>query len=119
MGDIGDANSYEEKIDNLIDSNNMISMNKAKLYIDTENNCGCINYGNKKYIVDINDFNKIIACKKQFIFYKDQDVYPAFCINNRKKTIAEFLYGFNPETSIYVFKNNNVLPFCISDVGFI
>ena len=66
-----------------------------------------INFNDKIYKFDIEQFNKIINNKKSFKFYI-QDDYPSCKNNNNGRiTLLEFLYNFKENNIIYKFKNND------------
>ena len=106
-----------EKIDQKVGIKNEINIMKPKHYVEPENNYGCIEYNDKKFIIDIDDFNKIVGFNKHFNFYNEDDLYPSYCINHKKRTLLEFLHGLNPNTYIYMFKNKNVYDLRKSNVS--
>ena len=94
------------KID--FNKNGKININMKPTYeVSTLYNYCSIEYVNKKYIVDANQFNQIINFTKNFRFYNEDEEYPSYGINNKKICYLEFIYGLNPENYIFVFKNEN------------
>ena len=77
-------------------------------YIDIDNMCGIIKFdSNKKYLVDFDDFNKIVFLHKKFSFNNEEDNYPYYNINYKRISLLNFLHNIEDENIIYSFKNND------------
>ena len=49
----------------------------------------------------------MINFAKRFIFFNPNDIYPSYAVNYKRVSLLEFLYGVNPCTECYTFKNEN------------
>ena len=84
--------------------------NKMKPTYVTNNqlNCGIINYGDKTYIVDLKDKDRIINFNKKFVFIDyDNEDYPSYANNYKRFTFLDFIFNYNSENVYYKFKNDN------------
>ena len=84
--------------------------NKMKPTYGTNNqlNCGIINYGDKTYIVDLKDKDRIINFNKKFVFIDyDNEDYPSYANNYKRFTFLDFIFNYNSENVYYKFKNDN------------
>jgi len=98
------------KIDLYFENDNTIlSCNMKPIYgTNEELNCGTITYGDKKYLIDHKDKDKIINFNKNFVFNEyDKEDYPSYTYNYKRFTYLEFIFNYNFENVNYVFKNNN------------
>ena len=61
-------------------------------YIDIEEQCGIIQFNpSKKYLVDFDDFNRIIFFDKKFTFDAPTNIYPFYNYNyNRGMNLFPF-----------------------------
>ena len=80
---------------------------KPKYLVEPELNYCSIVYNDKRYILDVKQFNLILNFDKNFKLYNETDDYPAYSINNKKINLLEFLYKLYANNYIYIFKNNN------------
>jgi hypothetical protein len=89
--------------------NDSLSVSNIKpQYIVGEEYKQClIKYTGREYVLEPEQFNKIINFDRSFKFYNNDDDYPAYGVNNKKINYLEFLYGLNPDNYIYRFKNSN------------
>ena len=96
-------------IDDKISNNTeKMSLSMKPIYLVNPDFKYCsIEYLDKKYILDVKQFNKILNFDKSFKFYNETDDYPAYGINNKKINYLEFLYGLNLNNYLYIFKNHN------------
>ena len=97
---------FKMNIDNIM-TDTMTQSIKPKYLVEPEFNYCTIIYNDKRYILDIQQFNKIINFEKSFKFYNETDDYPAYGINHKKINYLEFLYKLNTNNYVYIFKNNN------------
>jgi hypothetical protein len=102
--------SYYKK--NKIDNKNTINFNnteimKPKYSTDEKLMCGVIEYNNKKYLVDLNDKDRIINFNKSFVFVNETDIYPSYCYNYKRFSYLDFIFNYNQETVYFIFKNEN------------
>jgi hypothetical protein len=75
---------------------------------DVEKGCSVIDYGSKKYLIDYDDYNKIINSRKRFTFEKDDDLYPSYQYNEQRINYLVFLYKYKETEKVeYVFSNGN------------
>jgi hypothetical protein len=89
--------------------NDSISSKMKPIYgTDEEYNCGTITYGNKKYLIDHKDKDKINNFNKNFVYNDyDKDDYPSYTYNYKRFTYLEFIFNYSFETVNYIFKNGN------------
>lgn len=80
---------------------------KVTTTIDTTLLCGVLDFGGKKYYLDLNDFNTFVLAGKKFNFVNDTDVYPSYLYNYKRFTLLEHIFFYNSSNINYVFKNNN------------
>ena len=66
-----------------------------------------IDFGNKRFIFDENDWLDIKNYNKTFRL-DDVNVYPFYKYNNKKVTYLEYLFKFNSDENIYYFKNKDI-----------
>jgi hypothetical protein len=90
---------------------NIITMQPTYEY-NEQNNCIDIKYSSvKHYLIDVQDFCKILNSNKKFMIRNDDvnvpDKYPTYISNNKKHTFIDFIYKFPVETTTYIFKNKN------------
>jgi hypothetical protein len=91
-----------------INDNNILSNMKPIYGINEELNCGTITYGDKIYLIDYKDKDKIINFNKNFIFNAyDKEDYPSYTYNYKRFTYIDFIFNYNTENVCYNFKNNN------------
>ena len=57
---------------------------KPKYLVEPELNYCSIVYNDKRYILDVKQFNLILNFDKNFKLYNETDDYPAYSINNKK-----------------------------------
>ena len=98
------------KIDSYSEHQNALSDLKMKPIYGTnkELNCGTISYGEKFYLLDHEDKDKIINFNKNFVFINiENELYPSYAYNYKRFTYLDLLFNFNEETSYYHFKNGN------------
>jgi len=69
--------------------------------------CGAIDYNNHTYLIDLKDKDRLINCKKHFIFANNYDIYPSYSCNYKRFNYLDFLFSFDPDTSCYIFLNGN------------
>jgi len=81
---------------------------KATTTIDTTLLCGVLDFGGKKYYLDLNDFNAFVLAGKKFNFTNDTDVYPSYLYNYKRFSLLEHIFTYNSGNINYVFKNNNL-----------
>jgi len=75
---------------------------------DSQNNCGIINFDDKFILLDFFDLFSIINFEKNFIYYMPEHKdYPYYLRHNQKISFLDFLFKFDSENIIYLFKNNN------------
>jgi hypothetical protein len=86
---------------------NSIETCKPVYLFDKEQNCGIIEYNNKKYFFDFDDMNKIINFNKKFTFINEYHLYPSYNYNEQKINYLMFLYNFKENNVKYIFKNKN------------
>jgi hypothetical protein len=99
-----------EKIDSYYEINpKCISSIMKPIYgLNEHLNCGTIAYGDKNYLIDYKDKDKIINFHKTFVFNdNDKEDYPAYTYNNRRFTYIDFIFNYNNENVCYHFINNN------------
>lgn len=80
---------------------------KAITTVDTVLLCGVLEFGDKKYYVDFEGFNKFARFDKKFTFVNEDDNYPSYLHNYKRFSLLEFLFQYNSSNIIYTFKNNN------------
>lgn len=100
----------EKKIDispEILQSDIIKTMNKPFYKINYDERYGIIEYNNKTYIVDGDDFENIINYKKRFTFTNDDDDYPSYNINERSVNYIEHLYKLKMCYTNFTFKNGN------------
>ena len=91
-----------------VNNNNKLSNMKPIYGINEQLNCGTITYGDKIYLIDYKDKDKIINFNKNFIFNAyDKDEYPSYTYNYKRFTYIDFIFNYNTENVFYNFKNNN------------
>ena len=99
-----------DKIDSYFEIDNITILSKMKpLYgTDGQLNCGTITYGDKIYFLDYKDKDKIINFNKNFVFNEyDKEDYPSYTSNYKRFTYLDFIFNYNSESIIYIFKNGN------------
>ena len=99
-----------DKIDSYFEIDNITILSKMKAVygIDEQLNCGTITYGDKIYFLDYNDKDKIINFNKNFVFNEyDKEDYPSYTSNYKRFTYLDFIFNYNSESIIYIFKNGN------------
>jgi hypothetical protein len=98
------------KIDSTCESENAATNKTMKPVYSTdyELNCGIIKYGDKIYLLDLQDKDNIINFHKRFDFVNfEKEDYPSIGCNYKRFTFLDFIFEFNTEESFYVFKNKN------------
>lgn len=88
-------------------NNDNYNMSKPVYFVDKNLFCGIIEYNNKKYYMDLDDFNLIINFSKKFIFENETDLYPSYSYNEHRINYLHFLYHFREINVNYSFKNLN------------
>jgi hypothetical protein len=99
-----------EKIDSYYETNRkcILSIMKPIYGINEQLNCGSISYGDKNYLIDYKDKDKIINFNKTFVFNDNvKENYPAYTYNNKRFTYIDFIFNYNSENVFYHFINNN------------
>lgn len=81
--------------------------NKPKYVTDSMMQYGMIEYNGKNYIMDLLDRDDIINFPKQFIFTKEDDIYPSYQYNQHRITYLQFIYHYRENNVNYVFENGN------------
>ena len=77
-------------------------------YIDIDKQCGVIEFNfSKKYLVDFDDFNRVIFFDKKFTFDTQMNTYPAYNYNYKIISLLEYLYKINTEFVNCEFLNDN------------
>ncbi len=96
----------EKSVTNSLTPNTM----KEITYINTELQCGIIEFGpNKQYFLDFDDFNRYVKFDKKFSIITTNDIYPSYCYNYKRFTLLEFIYNIKQTDNInYIFKNRNL-----------
>ncbi len=79
---------------------------KKPCYCIDCDNC-YISYGYKKYIVDNDVWSNVKDFEKTFKLDEAHN-YPFYKYNNKEITLLEFIFKFDINDNIYVFKNNNI-----------
>ena len=78
------------------------------IYSFIENDIWRVDYDNRpSFIIDTEQLEKMINFAKRFIFFNPNDIYPSYAVNYKRVSLLEFLYGVNPCTECYTFKNEN------------
>ena len=78
------------------------------IYSFIENDIWRVDYANRpSFIIDTEQLEKMINFAKRFIFFNPNDIYPSYAVNYKRVSLLEFLYGVNPCTECYTFKNEN------------
>ena len=78
------------------------------IYSFIENDIWRVDYVNRQsFIIDTEQLEKMINFSKRFIFFNPDDIYPSYAVNYKRVSLLEFLYGVNPCTECYTFKNEN------------
>jgi hypothetical protein len=98
-------NKIDKKNNYNLDNNCTIM--KPKYSTNEELICGVIEYNNKKYLVDLNDKDRIINFNKNFVFVSETDIYPSYCYNYKRFNYLDFIFNYNQESVYYKFKNDN------------
>jgi hypothetical protein len=75
--------------------------------VDTTLLCGVLDFADKKYYLDLNDFNTFVLDGKKFNFVNESDVYPSYLYNYKRFTLLEHIFTYNSTNINYVFKNDN------------
>lgn len=105
-------NENSHKIETEKSVTNSLTLNTMKelTYINTELQCGIIEFGpNKQYFLDFDDFNRYVKFDKKFSFITTNDIYPSYCYNYKRFTLLEFIYNIKQTDNInYIFKNKNI-----------
>jgi hypothetical protein len=98
-------------MDSLTTYNNVFNTKdkeKKPLYLtDEKNQYGIIEYNGKKYVMDFSDRDNIINFSKQFLFTKEDDIYPSYQYNQHRITYLQFIYHYRENNVKYVFENGN------------
>jgi len=81
---------------------------KAKYSTNDELECGVVMYGDKTYLMDYRDKDKISNSSKKFTFVNESDVYPSYCYNYKRFDLLDFIFSYNKESVCAVFDNKNV-----------
>ena len=68
--------------------------------------CFILQYNQLSYLLDEDDYFRIVNHNKHFLFHGDMDNYPSYIYNGRAINFLEFLYCDNDYNN-YVFKNGN------------
>jgi len=77
-------------------------------YIDIKKQCGVIEFSSsKKYLMDFDDFNRVIFFDKKFTFDTDMNIYPSYNYNYKRISLFEYLYKINIEFVNCEFLNDN------------
>ena len=100
----------ENKIDSYYEINHNIILSTMKpIYgLNEQLNCGTISYGDKNYLIDYKDKDKIINFNKSFVFNdNDKEDYPSYTYNNKRFTYIDFIFNYNSENVCYHFINKN------------
>ena len=103
------------KIDSYYEANNDASNMKPIYGNDAELGCGTITYGDKFYLVDNRDKDKIINFSKKFVFISDED-YPSYACNYKRITYLDFIFNYSNVNVYYHFKNGNKFDLSKSNV---
>jgi len=95
-----------KKIDSYFENDTNDIMSKMKPVYGTESilNCATIEYCGRKYLLDYDARDKIINCRKNFIFVNENDTYPSFVSNYKRHTYLKFIYNLDNYAH---FKNGN------------
>ena len=99
-----------KKIDsyNELNDNSVLSKMKPIYGTNVVLSCGTIEYGNKTYLLDYSDRDRIINFGKSFTFTNENEIYPSFVANYKRFTYLDFIFGFNYNTNVVCeFKNGN------------
>lgn len=98
------------KIDSYFEANDNTILSKMKPLYGTDEllNCGTITFGDKVYLIDYKDKDKIINFNKNFIFndYNNED-YPSYTYNYKRFNYLDFIFNYSQESACYNFKNSN------------
>ena len=81
---------------------------KPTYKFDADNNYWNIKYNDKTYILDLDEFEKLINSSKKFKFIIDTDVYPSYNINSVTFNLLEYLYKLREDCTNFTFKNDNI-----------
>ena len=81
---------------------------KPTYKFDLDNKYWNIKYTDKTYILDLEQFEKVINSSKKFTFVKDTDVYPSYNINSATFNYIEYLYKLREDSTNFTFKNENI-----------
>jgi hypothetical protein len=83
-------------------------MSKMKPFYMIDNGIHFIKYGETgpSFALDESDWKKCRSFNKPFKLIENQ-TYPCYKCNNNTFTLLEFIFNFNPEENVYVFKNSN------------
>lgn len=81
---------------------------KPTYKFDLDNKYWNIKYTDKTYILDLEQFEKVINSSKKFTFVKDTDVYPSYNINSATFNYIEYLYKLREDSTNFTFKNKNI-----------
>ena len=98
------------KIDSYFEANDNIILSKMKPVYGTDEllNCGTITFGNKVYLIDYKDKDKIINFNKNFIFNDfENEIYPSYTYNYKRFTYLDFIFNYNNESVYFKFNNNS------------
>jgi hypothetical protein len=70
---------------------------------------GCMNvqFGEKSFLMDFADYNRLAVFDKPFRFVQLNDVYPAYCYNYKDISLLEFIYDARLINVTCTFHNNN------------
>ena len=83
------------------------SQMKVIATVDTTLLCGVLDFGGKKYYLDLTDFNKFVLQGKKFNFINETDIYPSHLHNYKCFSLLENIFIYNSNNINYVFKNDN------------
>ena len=88
-------------------TSDIASKMKTTYYTNIELNCGVAKCGDKEYLMDHSDKDMILNFHKKFSLMALEDTYPSYGENSKRISYLEFLYKFNTEQNVYIFKNGN------------
>ena len=94
---------------------NIAIMNNPIYSINDEFMCGTITHGNKTYLVDLFEKDRILNFHKKFVFADSDDIYPSYAYNYRRISYINFIFRFKDgdphfiNNNIYDLRRNNVV----------
>ena len=109
---------YNNKIETALSCGVNDNFSNMKPLYSTDENlmCGVIEYNNKRYLLDLNDKDRIINFNKNFVYTNESDIYPSYCYNYKRFNYLDFIFGYNSDSVCYEFKNKNKFDFRRSNV---